>query len=123
LAAVSSATFSMAESRRHLLMTSEWFAIGCARSSARSACHPAIARLIARDDVRRQKQTASTYAFSWDIRAYVAAVQAIVANETASISADKVQRWSEWALAQADRIDPVRSGHFIDSFDEKDDTN
>jgi hypothetical protein len=57
------------------------------------------------------------------IRAYVAAAQAIVANETASISAEKMQRWSEMALAQADRIDPVRSARFIDTFDEKDDVN
>jgi hypothetical protein len=53
-----------------------------------------------------------------NIRAYVA-VQAIVANETASNSAEKMAGWSEWALAQADRIDPVRSASFIDSFDEK----
>lgn len=34
-----------------------------------------------------------------NVRAYVAAVQAIVANETASISAEKMERWSKWALA------------------------
>jgi hypothetical protein len=58
-----------------------------------------------------------------DIRAYVAAAQAIVANETAPISAEKMQFWSKWALAQADRIDPVRSARFIDTFDERDDAN
>jgi hypothetical protein len=41
-----------------------------------------------------------------NIHAYVAAVQAVVANESAPISAEKIQRWSEWALARADRIDP-----------------
>jgi hypothetical protein len=51
------------------------------------------------------------------------AVRAIVANETASISVEEMQRWSKWALAQADRVDPVRSARFIDSFDEKDDAN
>jgi len=35
----------------------------------------------------------------------------------------KMAGWSEWALAQADRIDSVRSARFIDSFDEKDDAN
>jgi len=55
-----------------------------------------------------------------DIRAYVAAAQAIAANETTEISAEKMQRWSKWALAQADRIDPVRSARFIDTFDEED---
>jgi hypothetical protein len=58
-----------------------------------------------------------------NIGAYVAAVQAIVANETASISAEKMAGWSEWGLAQADRIDPVRSARFIDAFEEKDDAN
>lgn len=58
-----------------------------------------------------------------NIRAYVAAVQAIVADETAPISAEEMQRRSKWALAQADRIDPVRSARFIDTFDEKDDAN
>jgi hypothetical protein len=50
-------------------------------------------------------------------------VQAIVANETASISVEKMAAWSELALAQADCIDPVRSARFIDTFDEKDDAN
>ena len=50
-------------------------------------------------------------------------MQAIVANETASISVEKMAAWSELALAQADCIDPVRSARFIDTFDEKDDAN
>jgi hypothetical protein len=58
-----------------------------------------------------------------NIRAYVAAVKAIVANETASISAEEMQRWSKWALAEADPIDPVISTRFLDAFDEKDDAN
>jgi hypothetical protein len=33
---------------------------------ALTAPHPAIARLIAQDDVRRQKQLTATYTFSWD---------------------------------------------------------
>jgi hypothetical protein len=57
-----------------------------------------------------------------DIRAYVDAVKAVVANETASISSDKMQRWSKSALAEADRI-VVRSARFLDTFDEKDDAN
>jgi hypothetical protein len=52
-----------------------------------------------------------------DIRADVAAVKAAVANETSSISAEKMQRWSKWALAEADCIDPVRSARFFDTFD------
>jgi hypothetical protein len=40
-----------------------------------------------------------------DIRAYVEAVKTTVANNATSISLDAVERWSKWALAQADRID------------------
>jgi hypothetical protein len=41
-----------------------------------------------------------------DIRAYVDAVSAVVANETTSIAiaAEELPRWSKWALAAADRI-------------------
>jgi hypothetical protein len=89
---------------------------------------------IEREEQKRQQQIEQARidrllddAESWrqatNIRAYVAAVQAINANETASISAEKMAGWSEWALAQANRIDPVRNARFIDTFDEKDDAN
>ena len=58
-----------------------------------------------------------------DIRAYVDAVRAAVANETASISAEELLRWSKWALAAADRIDPVRSARFIRAFEIDSDAN
>jgi hypothetical protein len=52
-----------------------------------------------------------------DIRAYVEAVRTAVANETTSISAEELLQWSKWALAAADRIDPVRSARFIRAFE------
>ena len=52
-----------------------------------------------------------------DIRAYVDAVKAAVANENSSISAEELLRWSKWALAAADRIDPVKSARFIRVFE------
>jgi hypothetical protein len=58
-----------------------------------------------------------------DIRAYVDAVKAVVANETASISSEAMERWSKWALAQADRIDPVRSARFLREIEANDDAN
>jgi hypothetical protein len=64
----------------------------------------------------------SDYLRDSNFRAH-AAVQAIVTNETAPISAKKMASWSEWALAQADGIDPVRSARFTDTFDGKDDAN
>jgi hypothetical protein len=57
------------------------------------------------------------------IRAYVEAVRAVVANETTSISAEKLLRWSKWALAAADRIDPLRSARFIRAFEIDGDAN
>ena len=57
------------------------------------------------------------------IRAYVDAVRAVVANETTSIWAEKLERWSKWALAEADRIDPLRSAFFLRVFDVDDDAN
>ena len=44
-----------------------------------------------------------------DIRAYVDAVNAAVRGDAASISSDVIERWSEWALAESDRIDPVKT--------------
>jgi hypothetical protein len=58
-----------------------------------------------------------------DIRDYVDAVKKIAASETTPISADTIERWSKWALAEADRIDPVRSARFLNTFDAKDDAN
>lgn len=45
-----------------------------------------------------------------DIRAYVAAVGIQVGSENNDVWAV----WSAWALAQADRIDPVASGRFVE---------
>lgn len=58
-----------------------------------------------------------------DIRAYVDAVRLTVARDTVSVSGDKVEQWSRWALAEADRIDPVKSGRFLQGHDEDDSAN
>jgi hypothetical protein len=58
-----------------------------------------------------------------DIRAYVDAVRAVVANETTSISSEKLERWTKWALAEADGIDPVRSACFLRAFEIDGDAN
>jgi hypothetical protein len=73
--------------------------------------------------VDRLLEDAKSLRRATDIRAYVAAVQAIVANETASISAEEMQRWSKWALVAADRIAPVRSARFIRVFEIDGDAN
>ena len=47
-----------------------------------------------------------------DIRAYVQAVRQINETSRNSIGDDAFTEWEQWALAQADRIDPVASGKF-----------
>jgi hypothetical protein len=56
-----------------------------------------------------------------DIRAYVEAVKTAVASESTSISPDAIARWLKWALAQADRIDPVTSARFLKGIEAQDD--
>ncbi|MCS3896284.1 hypothetical protein M2171_005417 [Bradyrhizobium japonicum USDA 38] len=51
-----------------------------------------------------------------EIRAYVFAVKQATTGEPLA-TMEKVKRWAERALAEADRIDPVRSGQFLQSTD------
>lgn len=46
------------------------------------------------------------------IRAYVRAVQEMNARAPERMTVEELRDWSGWALAQADRIDPVLSGAF-----------
>ncbi|MDX1245413.1 hypothetical protein GOL91_03595 [Sinorhizobium medicae] len=48
-----------------------------------------------------------------DIRAYIESVRQASAGAQDSISADELEDWASWALAQADRIDPVLSKRFL----------
>lgn len=48
-----------------------------------------------------------------DIRAYVAAVTARNADDAEPVPDADMATWTQWALAQADRIDPVRSRAFL----------
>jgi len=50
-----------------------------------------------------------------DIRAYVREVKSLCAAASQATSDDEVRAWELWALAQADRIDPVASGKFRES--------
>jgi len=50
-----------------------------------------------------------------DIRSYVEEVRSMCTVEGKHIPAEKMGAWTTWALAQADHIDPVRSGRFLNS--------
>ena len=56
-----------------------------------------------------------------DVRAYVAAVTARNAEEDEPIPATEMATWTQWALAQADRIDPVRSRAFLQPVPQEED--
>lgn len=47
-----------------------------------------------------------------DIRAYVEEARAANADPPEPVPAQDMDSWARWALAQADRIDPVRTGAF-----------
>jgi hypothetical protein len=47
-----------------------------------------------------------------EIRAYVSAVRERQAALDEPLSATGFQQWADWALSQADRIDPVLAGSF-----------
>jgi hypothetical protein len=55
-----------------------------------------------------------------DIRAYVDAVRTAVLSENPSVSPDAIERWSKWALKEADRIDPIKSARFLEGIEVED---
>lgn len=48
------------------------------------------------------------------IRAYVEQVRALSSPASQPLAAEKIEAWASWALAQADRIDPVVTGRFLE---------
>ena len=39
------------------------------------------------------------------------------------VTVDELESWASWALSQAERIDPVQSGRFLDSMRDRDDAD
>lgn len=58
-----------------------------------------------------------------DIRTYVEAVRQRCSDEDNPVSADELEAWASWALAQADRLDPVRSGRFVQRMKDPEEPN
>lgn len=69
--------------------------------------------------IDRLLQGAAAFRTAEDIRSYVRSIRA-AADPTIS-SSEQVELWSSWALAVADRIDPVVGGKFLSAM--KDDAN
>ncbi len=51
-----------------------------------------------------------------DIRAYVDAVEQESEREGIVASREEIARWARWARAQADTIDPVKNGAFLQRY-------
>lgn len=67
--------------------------------------------------IDRLLEEAATLRRATDIRTYVHAVRQAARGEGMNTPAEEVERWAQWALAEADRIDPVRNGRFLETPD------
>jgi hypothetical protein len=63
--------------------------------------------------VDRLLSEATAFRQANDIRAYVGRIREAYAASADPTSQQELNAWVSWALAQADRIDPVRSGKFL----------
>jgi len=63
--------------------------------------------------IERLLGEASAFRQAADIRAFVESVRTASVSATDPLPQDKVEAWAVWALSEADRIDPVRSGRIL----------
>jgi hypothetical protein len=63
--------------------------------------------------IEKLHQEAMSLRLADDIRRYVAAVNERNASSSNPVSPAEIDDWSRWALAQAERIDPVQTGAFL----------
>jgi len=78
-------------------------------------------RRIEQARIDRLLKDAAAFQQANEIRKYVEVLQCVSASKELS-SSEEFNQWSEWALAQADRIDPAVSGKFAAAMqDEEDD--
>lgn len=68
--------------------------------------------------IDRLLKDAETFQKAVVIRSYVGAIRSKLSVDQ-SLAPDIVERWSDWALAQADRIDPSRNGTFLKAMDDQ----
>tara|TARA_R110000868_G_scaffold2110_1_gene16303 strand:- start:12521 stop:13654 length:1134 start_codon:yes stop_codon:yes gene_type:complete len=80
-------------------------------------------RIAAIDQAKLDRLLADAQSFrqAADIRAFVADVGARHNTGDVPISIEKLMEWKTWALEQANRMDPIRSGRFIESVSVKED--
>jgi hypothetical protein len=71
--------------------------------------------------IDRLLKDAAAFQQASEIRWYVEAIRVAHSFDEGS-STEALERWSQWALAQADRIDPVRGGAFLKSMRDEEGT-
>ncbi|MEM7213987.1 MAG: hypothetical protein AAF423_00485 [Pseudomonadota bacterium] len=78
-------------------------------------------RIAALEKARIDRLLGDTIAFrqAKDIRAYVADIECLITTGEVPVKKHLFDNWREWALAQANRIDPVHSGTFLDSMTDR----
>ena len=62
--------------------------------------------------IDRLLRDAAAFQQAGEIRRYVEAIR-LAQSRNGMSSSEELERWSQWALAQADRIDPVMGGAFL----------
>jgi hypothetical protein len=67
--------------------------------------------------IDRLLDEAATLRRATEIRTYVHAVKQATTGEGIGATTEEIERWAQWALAEADRIDPVRNGRFLETPD------
>lgn len=63
------------------------------------------------DRLKRLTDSAENYQRAQAIRAFVSTV---VANPADNVEQERIERWREWALLQADKLDPIATGQVWD---------
>jgi hypothetical protein len=74
---------------------------------------------IAQARIDRLLRDAAAFQQAGEIRKYIEAIRSGEARNR-SLSMDQIERWTKWALAQADRIDPTISGRFLKAMQDGD---
>ena len=70
--------------------------------------------------VDRLLEDASALRQARDIRNYVAEIRVALAANSAPMPVD-ADKWCDWAMAQANQIDPIFGGSFLDAMDHEQD--
>ena len=69
--------------------------------------------------INRLLRDAAAFQQAGEIRKYVEVIRLAMARDNSS-SMDEVEKWSNWALAQADRIDPAIGERFLKAMQDED---